>query len=440
MDPEKKQRPSLCWRSDLEAARDLSLREKQTHAFAISWFESWRVRLRLPPGRNAVRRFWKEEVGKKARERWQIEQWEEALHWYLKWLELCRQRGGDGRSLVERVRGAVENAGARRGLAYRTRRTYAGWVGRFAQWAGTANRTMEPELARQWLSELVTRTKVSFSTQKQALNALVFFFKDVCGMEEVDLGVRMRKRSRRIPVVPTPREVMALIAKLEPRYRVAASLQYGSGLRRKELVSLRIKDLDLERGLITVRAGKGDKDRVTIIPESLKPVLKEQMARARVLYDADRLAQRVGVQMPGALGRKFKKGGESWEWFWLFPATQESRDPESGIIRRHHIPAGSYGTAIRRAARAAGIAKRFCSHALRHGFATHLLESGTDIRTLQELLGHADIRTTEIYTHVAVGGNSRGVRSPLDDALKTMASSREILPPEQVQPVPEEQG
>ncbi|MCB1097171.1 MAG: tyrosine-type recombinase/integrase, partial [Verrucomicrobiae bacterium] len=173
---------------------------------------------------------------------------------------------------------------------------------------------------------------------------------------------------------------------------------------------------DLARRTITVRAGKGDRDRVTVLPEGLVDDLSRQVTRARILYDSDRAAGRPGVALPGngGLERKMPKAGTRWEWFWLFPAVNESTDPVSGLVRRHHLHTGSYGNAISEAARMAGIAKRVTSHALRHAFATHLLEHGVDLRTIQELLGHEDMHTTEIYTHVAKGVGHSGIRSPLD--------------------------
>jgi integrase len=198
------------------------------------------------------------------------------------------------------------------------------------------------------------------------------------------------------------------------RHGLAARLQYGSGLRLSELLRLRIKDVDSARGTVTVRCGKGDKDRVTVLPRSLKDKITEQVERAREVWRGDREAGLAGVWLPGALARKFRRAAESFEWFWLFPARQVSLDPESGVLRRHHLHGKIYNEAVARAARDAGIEKRVTSHALRHSFASHLLESGTDLRTIQELLGHEDISTTEIYLHVAVGVNGLGVLSPLD--------------------------
>ena len=228
------------------------------------------------------------------------------------------------------------------------------------------------------------------------------------------MQVKLRHTAKRAPVILSKSELMGLVAKLEEIYKTPALLQYGAGLRLQELVQLRIKDVDVERGVVTIHAGKGDKDRETIIPNCLKEALVAQMARARVFWEEDRGNNRPGVALPGALARKFSKAGTKWAWMWIFPADQLSKDPESGIVRRHHLHGKVYGEAISRAAEKAGIAKRVTSHALRHAFATDLLRSGTDIRTLQELLGHADVKTTEIYAHAAEIGNGMGVRSPLD--------------------------
>ena len=212
----------------------------------------------------------------------------------------------------------------------------------------------------------------------------------------------------------------------EGRYELAARLQYGAGLRLSELVRLRVQDVDVKRGTLTVRLGKGNKDRVTVLPKSMLGEIARQIERAREVWVKDREAGLAGVHIPGALARKFRRAAESFEWFWLFPARQASVDPETSIRRRHHLHGKVYNEAIKRAASEAGIEKRVTSHALRHSFATHLLESGVDLRTIQDLLGHEDpsslcyagtsISTTEIYLHVAIGGNGLGVVSPLDEA------------------------
>jgi len=286
----------------------------------------------------------------------------------------------------------------------------------------------------------------AYSTQKQALNALAFFFKHVLGREEPVFNVKLKKTGARVPVVLSQGETQRLFgalenpaAGLEPamdaaaesesspspddaappkkhnaRYGLAARLQYGAGLRLSELVRLRVKDIDLDRGTVTVRLGKGDKDRQTVLPKRLCKELAEQIERARALWEQDQRDGVAGVYIPGALARKFRKAAESFEWFWMFPAKQLSIDPESGIRRRHHLHGKVYNEAIKRAAVAARIEKRVTSHALRHSFATHLLEAGTDLRTIQEILGHEDITTTEIYLHVATGAHGLGVVSPFD--------------------------
>ena len=380
----------------------------------LSWFDQWRISRHLPHGREAARAFWRQQVKSKPREAWQLEQWTAAFGWYLEWLRFAETRGAEVRTLEERVFQAVDRAGGRRGLAIRTRQTYGRWVMRFARWAGDAKAMLQQEQARLFLGELVTRERQSFSSQKQALNALVFFFREVCGHEEVDLQVKLRKTPKRIPVVPNFREIIQILDRLGPTHRLMAEVQYGSGLRLKELTRLRIKDVDLEQRQITVRAGKGDTDRVTVLPESLVEKIKRHKEAIRKVFDADKSDGTPPVAIPGALARKFSRAGERWEWFWLFPAETLSTDPDSGIVRRHHVHSGSYGNALHHAAQEAGIDKRITSHCLRHAFATHLLESGKDLRTIQELLGHSDVKTTEIYTHVAKGVGGTGVKSPLD--------------------------
>jgi len=283
---------------------------------------------------------------------------------------------------------------------------------------------MRVETATRFLESVVDDEDCAYSSQKQALNALAFFFKRVLGVENPVFDVKLKKSGARIPVVLSKAETRQVIAKLEEpnavprktdgRYGLPARLQYGAGLRRSELVRLRIKDVDLDRGTLTVRAGKGDKDRVTMLPKSLRAEVAGQVEIARSVWHKDREEGLAGVYMPGALSRKFRRAAESFEWFWLFPARQVSVDPECGIKRRHHLHGTVYNEAIKRAAAEAGIEKRVTSHALRHSFATHLLEAGTDLRTIQELLGHEDITTTEIYLHVAVGANGLGTTSPLD--------------------------
>ena len=424
---------TYCWRKDLAEFRGLSEMDRTGFLLVLEWFENFRLRYELEANREAARRFWTSEVLREDREReeWQLRQWGDAVQWYLKWLEACDEVGADHRSLAERVRAAVSAACARRGLARRTKQCYGAWVARYARFAGDRQAVMEVDTATQFLASVVLEEDCAYATQKQALNALAFFFKHVLGVEEPKFGVRLKDRGTRIPVVLSKEETGQVLEKIcaeesrvNPknsedraygRYELAARLQYGAGLRLSELLRLRIKDVDLGRGMLTARQGKGGKDRTTVLPKSLRAMLVEQIDRAQKVWRKDRDEGLAGVYLPGALARKYRQAAETFEWSWLFPARQTSVDPEAGVRRRHHLLGQVYNDAVKRAAKKAGILKRVTSHALRHSFATHLLESGRDLRTIQELLGHEDITTTEIYLHVAVGSNGMDVESPLDE-------------------------
>jgi site-specific recombinase XerD len=425
-----------CWRKDLAGFRGLTEKERSGFLLVLEWFENYRLRHELPAGRDAAKAFWKTDVLREGRERekWQLQQWADAIQWYLKWLDACAEAGADHRSLAERVRAAVYSACSRRGLARRTKQCYGAWAARYAVFAGDEREAMKVETATRFLTSVVEDEDCAYSTQKQALNAVAHFFKYVCGMEEPVFGVKLKKTGTRVPVVLSKGETQRLLGELDEeerksgkteehakesekphgRYALAARLQYGAGLRLSEVVRLRVKDVDLDRGTLTVRGGKGDKDRMSVLPRTLVKQVAEQIERARELWDKDREEGLPGVYLPYALARKFRRAAESFEWFWLFPARQVSEDPETRIRRRHHMHGKVYNEAIKRAATAAGIEKRVTSHALRHSFATHLLEDGTDLRTIQDILGHEDITTTEIYLHVATGVNGLGVVSPLD--------------------------
>lgn len=435
---ETQKKSRWCWRKDLAAFRGLTDREQTGFLLVLEWFENYRLRHELPAGREAAKRFWRGEVLGRGRERekWQLEQWGDAIEWYLNWLKACAEEGGDHRRLPERLRAAVNSAGSRRGLAFETKKCYRRWAVRYANFAGDERAVMREETATRFLTSVVDDEDCAYSTQKQALNALAFFFKHVLGRENPVFHVKLKKTGARVPVVLSQGETQRLFEALEnpvpdpdvadaaesgatpkkpnARYGLVARLQYGAGLRLSEVVRLRVKDLDLDRGTVTVRLGKGDKDRMSVLPKRLCDELAEQIERARILWEQDQRDGVAGVYIPGALARKFRKAAESFEWFWIFPAKQLSIDPESGLRRRHHLHGKVYNEAIKRAAQTARIEKRVTSHALRHSFATHLLESGTDLRTIQEILGHEDITTTEIYLHVATGANGLGVVSPLD--------------------------
>ena len=406
------------WRDDLLASRQLGATEKESYGFFINWFEEWRLCKDQVHGRDSLRFFWKTVVLSKEREPWQLENWTEAGRWYLEWWRICENQNLKIRNLPERLKKAVHHTGSRRGLAITTKKTYANWIVRYGVWlqknGHSDHSLLEVEMAQKWLSDLVVKTKISYATQKQAFNALIFFFRDVCGKEEVNLKIRFRKRARRMPVVLNMNEIMKMIEQLKGVYQLGAKLQYGSGLRQRELLTLRMKDIDLDRRQLTIRGAKGDRDRVTMIPENLISHLQSHIESMQIVYSEDRKMERNGVMLPPALARKIPTAGTTWGWFWLFAAKKESLDPETGKLRRHHLHPKVYGSKLQEAANLARITQRVTSHALRHSFATHLLESGVDIRTIQTLLGHADVKTTEIYTHVAAGVGATGAKSPFD--------------------------
>jgi len=369
-----------CWRKDLSEFRGLSDQDKAGFLLVLEWLENFRLRNEWEAGREAARAFWRTEVLREGaqREPWQLEQWESAIRWYLNWLDACAEVEADHRSLPERLRVAVNSAGARRGLALRTKQCYGAWAARYGAFAGDEHEVIQVETATRFLTSVVEDEDCAYATQKQALNALAFFFKHVCGIEEPVFDVKLRKTEASAPVVLSKGETHRLFENLEDsrkeggkpvnRYRMAARLQYGAGLRLSELVRLRVKDVDLERGTVTVRQGKGGKDRVTVLPKNLVEALAGQIEEARAVWEKDREAGLPGVHIPGALSRKFRRAAESFEWFWVFPARQISTDPESGVRRRHHLLGKVYNDAIKRAANRAGIHKRVTSHALRNVF------------------------------------------------------------------------
>lgn len=264
-----------------------------------------------------------------------------------------------------------------------------------------------------FLTSLAVNQRASASSQRQALNALVFLIQEGFGRELGELNFTRARPGTRVPVVLTRDECRRLFQELPGTSRLMAETMYGSGLRLMELLRLRIHHLDFDRGQVQVRGGKGDKDRITILPQSIVPALKLHIERLRTLYRTDREAGMAGVWLPEGLSRKYPRSGEKWEWQWVFPSASPSRDPASGAVRRHHAVDMTFQRAISRAAATARLDKRVSPHVLRHSFATHLLESGTDIRTVQDLLGHSSVETTQIYTHV-MQRPGVGVRSPLD--------------------------
>lgn len=313
--------------------------------------------------------------------------------------------------LLDRLRDKIRV----RHYSIRTEKSYVGWVRRFILFHGKRHpEQMGAAEIEAFLSHLAVNGRVAASTQNQALAAILFLYKEVL---EIDLpwmqDIVRAKRPERRPVVLTRGEVAAVLERMSGAPGLVARLLYGTGLRLMEGVRLRVKDVDFARGEIVVRDGKGMKDRVTVLPQSLVRPLELQFESARVLHKTD-LDQGYGaVYLPFALERKYPNAGREWGWQYVFPAARRSVDPRGGTLRRHHLDEKSVQRQMRAAVRQAGLHKPATPHTLRHSFATHLLEGGYDIRTVQELLGHKDVSTTMIYTHVLNRGG-RGVVSPLD--------------------------
>ncbi len=319
------------------------------------------------------------------------------------------------RSAPTRLRDRVREAIRARHYSPRTEEAYLGWILRFV--ASNQNRAPEELGASEvgaFLSGLAVHGRVAASTQNQALAALLFLYRDVLhrDLPWVDNVVRA-KAPLRLPVILTPEEVRAILARLTGVPRLMAALLYGSGMRVLECAKLRVKDLDFGRNEIVVREGKGAKDRVTMLPGSLRVALARHLERVKRIHDSDLRRGAGGVELPWALARKYKAASREWGWQWVFPATRPYVDAETGERRRHHLHETVLQRAFKDAVRRSGVAKPATCHSLRHSFATHLLEAGYDIRTVQELLGHRDVSTTMIYTHVLNRGG-RGVRSPAD--------------------------
>ena len=320
---------------------------------------------------------------------------------------------GDAKAprLLDQVRAKVR----RLGLARRTEEAYIGWIRRFVLASGKRHPSAMGALeVEAFLTGLATHGQVAPATQNQALSALLFLYREVLGIELPWMdAIRRAKRPQRLPVVLTRGEVDAMLGELQGLSWLMASLLYGSGLRLMECVRLRAKDIDFARHEVTVRQGKGGKDRCTMLPARLAAPLRAQLEEAQRVHQRDLAAGFGEVWLPDALGRKYRGAAREWGWQYAFPAERRSVDPRSGIVRRHHIDESVLQRAVKNAVRRVGIAKPATCHTLRHSFATHLLEAGYDIRTIQELLGHKDVATTQIYTHVLNRGGG-GVCSPLD--------------------------
>ena len=309
-----------------------------------------------------------------------------------------------------------------------TEKAYLYWVRFFIRWHQLKHpRDMGAPEVEAFLTMLATQRRVSTSSHNQALSALLFLYREVLvtDLPWMD-GIKRPSYTKRIPTVLTREEVAAVLHAMEGTIGLVAHLLYGTGMRLMEGLRLRVKDVDFDRHVIVVRQAKGNKDRVVMLPHSLVEPLRKQVHAARAQWEADRLEGRGGVEVPHALEKKYPRVGQTWGWFWLFPSPTLAVEPGTGVVRRHHLYEDRLPRAIGKAVRQAGIHKAVSAHTLRHSFATHLLQAGTDIRTVQELLGPSDVSTTMIYPHVlkvAAGGTA----SPLDA----------LLPPVVKEPEPE---
>lgn len=325
-----------------------------------------------------------------------------------------------------RLETCVQMEARKKDRALKTEKSYSIWVGRLRRWwesqviceekietLDQAGDELERGIAG-FLDYLAVVENVAAATQRQALNALIFMFRSTIKMEPGLLpGYRLASRKRTLPVVLSRDEITRLMVCVEPKVRILVKLLYGGGLRLSEGLRLRVKDLDFAHGAVVIRDGKGGKDRRSTLPQGLVEPLKEHLAGVRRLFDEDRAAGREGVYMPNRLDKKYPNASKEWIWQYVFPTKKVQEDPRSGALRRHHLHERVIQRAVKDAANAAGIHKRVTPHVMRHSFATHLLEDGYDIRTVQELLGHASVETTMVYLHV-MNRPGMHVRSPLD--------------------------
>ncbi|MEM0965419.1 MAG: integron integrase [Verrucomicrobiota bacterium] len=392
-------------RKHLKDYKEAPLEERRRWWITLKWYFGYCSKKELgdPTNRENGLIFWRDAVMSSEPEEWQRDQWGAAMKWYFEEL-IAKDRAGP----------AMRSALRRRHVAYATEKSYMSWLRRFEAflYPKTAIEADATEVV-QFLSHLAEKEEISPSGQNQCFNALLFFFRHVLNQSEVNFhGATRATKRQRVPVVLSKPEVTRLLELLPTRFRLMGRLQYGTGLRINELLRLRVKDLDFDRGQIVIRGGKGDKDRVTVLPGSLVEPLQLQVEQVRKLHGEDVANGFAGASMSDALSRKFKIARSELSWQYLFPHSRLGKDPRTGDLLRHHALGNSYQTAVREAARKAGIEKRVTPHVLRHSFATHMLEGGADIRTVQDLLGHASVETTQIYTHVMK--KPFGIVSPLD--------------------------
>jgi len=408
------------WREALGRIPHPDLR--QSAEITIRWYLSWLKRRGREASIESALAFLEEQQREKQPEDWSFQSWKNALRWFFcearKRAEPDYVNNPESHDPIEAITDRWERVLVRHlrksNRLLRTEKAYRSWLKRYLAWLGDADpREDAGRRVAGFLEHLAVSELVAYSTQRQALNSLAYFYQQALEIDLGDLEFNRGKATRRLPVVLSEEEVRKLLSHMTGVSLLMAQIAYGGGLRVSELVRLRVKDVDLQRQQLHVRAGKGDKDRLTTLPKAALPFLETHLTRLRNLHDSDRNAGHPGVFLPGALARKYPNAGTQLQWQWLFPTTRLQRDRRSGLVRRHHLTPNAFQQAIWRATRSAGLTKRVTPHVLRHSFATHLLENGTDIRTVQDLLGHAKIETTQIYLHV-MRKPGLGVRSPLD--------------------------
>jgi integron integrase len=430
--------------AEMLARTDLPERRKESWAILLKWYLGFCRRSRAGVNVQSARDFIEWAQKEKQPQPWQVEGWKEALNWFFR---EAKNQGSD--LTVDAARpphqtsniqcGAATNQTPdkpmpteskqvpawktafltvvrRRHYSYRTEQSYLVWLERFARFCRTDDlRSRGPEDIKGFLDELALNERLSASSQRQALNAVVFLLREVYGKELGDFSDYRRAKVRtHAPEWLTPDEVTRLLEQLEGRWRLLTCVAFGGGLRLMELLRLRVKDVDLEQEIITVRGGKGNKDRFVPLAHVVVEPLRAHLSKVRRLYEQDRKAQVAGVWLPDGLERKYPKAGEEWPWFWVWPDDHLSADPRSGLKRRHHASDRLFQMRVKQAGYKAKLNKRVTPHALRHSFASHSLDAGYDIRTVQELLGHKSVETTMIYTHV-MRKKGLGFRSPLDN-------------------------
>ena len=317
--------------------------------------------------------------------------------------------------LENELRGAIRV----RQLAVTTERCYVSWYRRFVLFHGKKHPAeMGAKEVGEFLTFLAREREVAAATQVQALNALVFLYREVLKTKLEDIEAYRAKRKRKIPVALGADAMKRLLAGLEGVNKMMGQLMYGCGIRINECVSLRVHNLDIAEGVIRITNAKGGKQRILSLPNSLRDPMVSQLGSAKALYDKDRLDGLNGVELPGAIGRGFGNPSESWNWYWVFPSPVLSEDPRSGIVRRHHAHPGSFGNSLREAVKKLGLPQRVSAHTLRHSYATEMLRMGTDLRSLQEAMGHSSVKTTEVYTHVL-----HAMRGELPNPLDAMENT-----------------